>query len=249
MMNKLFAAVLSSAALLTSTVSPFTAVTSQSPSIQEAPLSFAAAAGSAALSFQPAASLSNGFGGCFTTADSKTEAPALYSASEICSASENCPNGGNPPRDGAGYRFGAEASPSGKGQGAAGTQGECQSACEQNGAGGSRQGKTAPTALDKEATRAPGRDLPPAKADQEPVPKASVRKAEAKASVKEAARAPGREEEPDRAGQPDNTALAKKMARSLPGTKRSRGNPAKNACLSLKRRKRTWRQYALFRLY
>ena len=67
-----------------------------------------------------------------------------------------------------------------------------------------------PAALDKEAARTPGRDLPPAKADQEPVPKASVRKAEAKASVKEAARAPGREEEPDRAGQPDNTALAKK---------------------------------------
>ena len=81
--------------------------------------------------------------GCFTTADSKTEAPALYSASEICSASESCPNGGNPPRDGAGYRFGAEYSPSGKGQGAAGTQGECQSACEQNGAGGSRQGNGA----------------------------------------------------------------------------------------------------------
>ena len=81
--------------------------------------------------------------GCFTTADSKTEAPALYSASEICSASESCPTGGNPPRDGAGYRFGAEASPSGKGQGAAGTQGECQSACEQNGAGGSRQGNGA----------------------------------------------------------------------------------------------------------
>ena len=80
---------------------------------------------------------------CFTTVDSKTEAPALYSASEICSASENCPNGGNPPRDGAGYRFGAEYSPSGKGQGAAGTQGECQSACEQNGAGGSRQGNGA----------------------------------------------------------------------------------------------------------
>lgn len=69
--------------------------------------------------------------------------PALYSASEICSASESCPNGGNPPRDGAGYRFGAEYSPSGKGQGAAGTQGECQSACEQNGAGGSRQGNGA----------------------------------------------------------------------------------------------------------
>ena len=115
MMNKLIPAVLSSAALLTSTVSPFTAVASQSPSIQEAPLSFAAAAGSAALSFQPAASLSNGFGGCFTTADSKTEAPALYSASDICSSSESCPNGGNPPRDGAGYRFGAESSPSGKG--------------------------------------------------------------------------------------------------------------------------------------
>ena len=115
MMNKLIAAVLSSAALLTSTVSPFTAVASQSPSIQEAPLSFAAAAGSAALSFQPAASLSNSFGGCFTTADSKTGTPALYSASEICSASESCPNGGNPPRDGAGYRFGAESSPSGKG--------------------------------------------------------------------------------------------------------------------------------------
>ena len=81
--------------------------------------------------------------GCFTTADSKTEAPALYSASEICSASESCPTGGNPPRDGAGYRFGAEASPSGKGQGAAGTQGECQSACEQTGAGGSRQGNGA----------------------------------------------------------------------------------------------------------
>lgn len=80
---------------------------------------------------------------CFTTADSKTEAPALYSASEICSASESCPTGGNPPRDGAGYRFGAEYSPSGKGQGAAGTQGECQSACEQNGAGGSRQGNGA----------------------------------------------------------------------------------------------------------
>ncbi|RGQ39585.1 hypothetical protein DWY99_08755 [[Clostridium] leptum] len=46
-----------------------------------------------------------------------------------------------------------------------------------------------PAALDKEAARAPGRDLPPAKADQETEPKASVRKAEAKASVKEAARA------------------------------------------------------------
>ena len=80
---------------------------------------------------------------CRRPADSKTEAPALYSASEICSASESCPTGGNPPRDGAGYRFGAEASPSGKGQGAAGTQGECQSACEQNGAGGSRQGNGA----------------------------------------------------------------------------------------------------------
>ena len=81
--------------------------------------------------------------GCFTTADSKTEAPALYSASEICSASESCPTGGNPPRDGAGYRCGAEASPSGQGQGAAGPQGDCQSACEQNGAGGSRQGNGA----------------------------------------------------------------------------------------------------------
>lgn len=151
--------------------------------------------------------------GCFTTADSKTEAPALYSASEICSASESCPTGGNPPRDGAGYRFGAEASPSGKGQGAAGTQGECQSACEQNGAGGSRQGNGAGS---------PGQG--------------------SRAGA-------GREEEPDRAGQPDNTAQAKKTVWSLPGTKRSRGNPAKNACLSLKRRKRTWRQCTLFRLY
>ena len=45
------------------------------------------------------------------------------------------------------------------------------------------------------------------------------------------------------------TPLRQKTAWSLPGTKRSRGNPAKNACLSLKRRKRTWRQCTLFRLY
>ena len=58
-----------------------------------------------------------------------------------------------------------------------------------------------PAALDKEAARAPGRDLPPAKADQETEPKASVRKAEAKASVKEAARAPGRDLRPAKADQ------------------------------------------------
>lgn len=103
--------------------------------------------------------------------------------------------------------------------------------------------------------------LPPEKAKAPPEPRENV-----KAPANRTARAvPGRGTVPAaldkeaaraRAGKRSRTGpgsritpLRQKTAWSLPGTKRSRGESSKNACLSLKRRKRTWRQYTLFRLY
>ena len=205
-MNKLFAAVLSSAALFNQYG---LSVYRRGLSISQGSSAFRRSRRFRRAVFPTRRRrLSNGFGGCFTTADSKTEAPALYSASKSVPPQRAAPTAAipegrrriplrrrvfppkrlrhrNPGRmskrlrterrgrfqaGGKRRRQPWTRKPRGRRAGISLRQRRIRKRSQRL-----RSGKRKRKPRSK-AARAPGRDLPPAKADQEPVPKASVRK-------------------------------------------------------------------------